>query len=316
MSQKNNGKISIANIIALAGLAGIGVITFFGMLLHSSDGKPAGAILGSAAFVVGLAFFLFLSIKAKGAEDNPDKWRYVEWGSLIVYVLIAILFATPFQRFFYIIGEKNVMQEQARTEIKAIKKMYQEYNHQQKKYLDDAVEQIQNYIASGQQKRIYDNLAEYVNGVGTNVDGWAAKASAIVKVPKDKQLADIESKIEEWNIMQLSSVATALATKDSEAWKTLENKIKKYEEQNKLIPVIGGGGGYPYRLDGYAQFELGEQPEAKFAQMLQNSDGNTIMGWIIYLILNLLVLLNYAVVTRTGFVGPTKSGNTSGGLDL
>ncbi len=316
MSQKKSGNISIANIIALVGLAGIGVVTFFGMLLHSSDGKPAGAILGAVALVAGLGFLLFMSIKAKGAEDNPDKWRYVEWASLAAYVIVALLFASPFQRFFYILGEKDAMLVQARQEIKAIKSLYQEYDHQQKKFLNEAVEQIRNYNASGQQKNINDDLADYVKGIGSNVDGWAAKASAIVKLTPDKQLSDIEDKIEGWNIMQLSSIATELESKDSNAWTVIENKIKKYEEQNKLIPVIGGGGGHPYKLEGYAKFDLGNRPDAKFAQMLRSSDGSTILGWIIFIVLNLLVLLNYAVAPRTGFVGPTNRKNPSGGLDL
>lgn len=316
MSQKSNGNISIANIIALIGLAGIGVVSFFGMLLHSSDGKPAGAILGAIALIAGLGFLLFMSIKAKGAEDNPDKWRYVEWACLAVYVIVAILFSSPFQRFFYILGEKESMQLQARLEIKAIKNMYQEYDYQQKKFLNDAVEQIQNYNASGQQKNLNDNLAEYVKGIGSNVDSWAAKASAIVKLTPDKQLIDIEDKIEGWNIMQLSSTAAELENKDTNAWTMIEKKILNFQEQNKLIPVIGGGGGQPYRLDGYAKFELGNRPEPKFAQMLRNSDGSTIMGWVIYIVLHLLVLLNYVVAQRSSFVGPTKRHDQSGGLDL
>lgn len=316
MSQENSGRISIANIIALIGLAGIGVVTFFGMLLHSSDGKPAGAILGTLALVAGLGFLLFMSIKAKGAEDNPDKWHYVEWACIIVYILVALLFASPFQRFFYILGNKDTMQSQARQEIKAIKTLYQEYEHQQKKFLNDAVEQIHNYNASGQQRIIKDELSDYVNGIGSNVDSWASKAAAIVKFTGDKQLRDIESKIDSWNIMQLSSIAADLEAKDTEAWTMLENKIRKFEEQNKLIPVISGGGGHPYKLDGYAKFDLGTQPEAKFAQMLRDSDGNTILGWIIYVALNLMVLLNYAVASRIGFVGPTRRKNPSGGLDL
>ena len=293
MTQKNSGNVSIANIIALIGLAGLGVVTFFGILLHSSDGKPAGAILGALSLVAVLGFLLFMGIRAKGAQDNPDKWRYVEWACLVIYVVVAALFAGPFQRFFYIVSEKDALQAEARQEIRTIKTLYQEYDHQQKKFLDDAVEQIQNYIASGQQNNIKDELADYVNGIKNDVNGWAMKAATIVKLPKDQQLIDIEDKIEGWNFMQLASIASDLEEKDSEAWTSLEAKILKYQEQNKLIPVIGGGGGQPYKLDGYAKFDLGESPNPGFAQMLRSSDGNTVLGWIIYVVLNLLVLLNY-----------------------
>lgn len=317
MSQKkNNGNISIANIIALIGLAGIGVITFFGMLLHSSDGKPAGAILGAIALVAGLGFLLFMSIKAKSAEDNPDKWKYVEWACLALYVVVAIIFAPSFQRFFYVVEEKEGLQTQARQEVEAIKAMYQEYDRQQKKFLDEAVGQIKNYKDNGQQKVIDDDLAKYVEGIGSNVDDWATKASSLVKLQKDNQLIDIENRIDEWNYMQLASIATDLEAKDAEAWVAVEDKIQKYEERNKLIPVIGGGGGQPYKLEGYAKFELGEQPEAVFAQQIRNSDGNTVLGWVIYIILNLMVLLNYVVASRADFVGPTNRKTLSGGMDL
>lgn len=121
MTKKDNGNISIANIIALIGLAGIGVITFLGILLHSSDGTPGGAIIGAITLLAGLCFLLVMSIKAKSAKDNPDKWRYVEWGCLILYIIVAGYFASPFQRFFYIITEKPAMQAMARQEVSAIK---------------------------------------------------------------------------------------------------------------------------------------------------------------------------------------------------
>ena len=314
---QNNGKISIANIISLIGLAGIGVVTFFGMLLHSSDGKPTGAILGAVALVAGLGFLLFMSIKAKGAEDNPDKWKYVEWTCLALYIVVAIIFAPPFQRFFYVVGEKDALQTQARQEVEAIKTMYQEYDRQQKEHLNNAVKQIQNYKDNGQQNLIDDDLAKYVKGaVGDSLAKWETKVSGLVKLQKDNQLADIEKRIEEWNYMQLASIATDLEAKDADAWAAVEEKIKKNEEEHKLIPVIGGGGGQPYKLEGYAKFELGEHPEALFAQQIRNSDGNTVLGWVIYVILNLMVLLNYVVASRADFVGPTNRKTLSGGMDL
>jgi hypothetical protein len=116
--------------------------------------------------------------------------------------------------------------------------------------------------------------------------------------------------------MQLASIATDLEARDAEAWNEVKSMIKNYEEQHKLIPVISGGGGEPYKLDGYAKFELGEQPEALFAQQLRSLDGNTVLGWIIYIVLNLMVLLNYVVASRADFVGPTNRNSPIGGIDL
>lgn len=316
MSQEKKGKITIANILALIGLAGIGVVTFFGMQLRSSDGTPGTAIIGALALVVGLGFLLMMSIKAKKADNNPDKWRYVEWACLVVYVAVAAYFATPFQRFFYMTTEKSDLQAMARAEVQAIQEMYQSYEHQQKKYLTDAVEQLKNYNDSKQISMTYNSeLVEYVKGVGTNVDSWESKAALIVKLQPDKELSDIAHEIEVWNIMNLSSLALRLEKKDKEAWTSMETKIREFGEKNKLIPVIGGGGVQPYYFNGYAKFDLGTPPQPKFAQALRASNGNTVLGWIVYVVLNLLVLLNYLATSRSAYVGPRR-GRKIGGLPL
>ena len=317
MAKKDNGNISIANVLALVGLAGVGVLTFFGILLHS-DGKPGGAILGAAALVAGLGFLLVMAIKAKGAEDNPDKWRYVEWACLAVYVVVAVAFAQPFQRFFYIIGEKDTMQQMARQEAEAIKTMYQNYEHQQTTAIDRAREQMQNYLDNGQHnQQLKDALYDYMEGVGSNVDSWASKAAKATALPKDEMLIDIENDIDAWSLMQLGSLAANLEERDSMAWAATERFIAEYGKQNKLIPVIGGGShGMRYSLDGLYTFDLGQQPEARFAATLRQSDGNTPLGWIIYIVLHLLVLLNYAVASRSVTIGPGGGRHTSSDHDL
>lgn len=315
MSQEKKGRITIANLIALTGLASLGVVTFFGILLHSSDGKPGIAILGALAFIGVLGFLLFMSIRAKGAENDVKNWRYVEWMCLLAYVVVAIFFATPFQRFFYVVSQKETLQDKARNEVKAIKTLYQNYEHQQKKFLTEAVEQLQNYLASGQQRMIKDDLAEYVEGIGSDINAWAAKASKIVALPKDDQLLEIESRVEHWNFMQVASLAVDLEDKENSVWTSIQKKILKYQENNRLIPVIGGGGPHLYRLDGYAKFDLGTKPDGVFARELRRAEGNTTLGWLLYGVLNAMILLNYLVASRSSYVGP-RANRQTGGLPL
>ena len=306
---KKGGNITIANFIALVGLAGIGVVSFFGQLFHSQDGTPGGAIIGAVALVAGLTFLLVMSIKAKSCEDNPDKWRFVEWGSVIAYIVVAALFATPFQRFFYTLTEKENMKALAKEEVKAIETMYQNFEYQQKKYLVEAVEQIQNYRDSKQIASAGSELAEYVKDVG-DLESWQEKAELVVKLPADKELVEIKDKIEIWNLMSLASLAADLEKKEKNAWTSVGKHIQNFTENNKLIPIIGGGGIHPYSFDGYAKFDLGSAPEAKFAAALRSVNGQTIVGWIVYIFLNLMVLLNYMVTNRTNYVAPSKRKST------
>lgn len=318
MSTKKQGDISVANIIALVGLAAIGVISFFGALLHSPDGRPAGPIIGSLFLVAVLGGLLILMIKAKTVKQNPDKWVIVEWAALVIYVLVAVMFAGPFQNFFYVMSEKDNLQSQALSEVKEIKDMYEIYNFQQKNAIDKSAQDFMNYKASGQAVGVSPDLDKYVSEiVGNNVDAWKEKAIEIMTLKPDNQLKQIENELNDWNILQLSSMAVQLEDKESKAWNSVTAKIKVAQEKNKLIPLVAGGGGHPYYLNGYYQFELPAQPQAKFAETLRKTDGSTVVGWVIYVILNCLVLLNLLVVRRSGYVAPKKGGaGNGGGLDL
>lgn len=315
-SKSTNGKVTIANVLAMVGLAGIGVISFFGMYLHSKGGAPGVAVICSVALVAGLAFLLVMAIKAKSAEDNQDKWVYVEWGCVAAYVIVALVCAGPFQRFIYVMSEKAALQEMAEEEIKAIDELYRQYDYQQDKFLTEAKEQFENYKLSAQPAHVDMELYKYVNEVvGADIDGWKKKAADIVKLPADQELSDIKSKVEVWNVMQITSLAAQLENKESSTWNSVETKIRTFGENNRLIPVIRGGGTVPYEFAGYASFDLGEQPEPAFARKLRSVEGHTVLGWALFVILNLLVLLNYVATLRSGFVGPRNNRET-GGMSL
>lgn len=321
MASKQNSGISIANVIALIGLAGIGVITFLGILLHSSEGNPGGAIVGAIALVAALGFLLWLSIKAKTAENNVENWRYVEWSALAIFIAVAVCFHAPFQRFFYITTQQTELKKKALAEVEAIKNMHRNYDAQQRQALDKAAEQLQNYIDSKQISPVYgDKLEEYVKKYSLRetdgVNGWKENATAIVSLPQtDKKLSQIEGEINAWNVLNLSSLAVRLKKYDAEAWTSIQTKIRKFGEENELIPIIGGGGPEKYYFGGLVKFELGDTPDPAFAKALLAANGSTVVGWIIYVLLCLFVIFNYFIVSRSAFVGPTPKG-TTGGADL
>lgn len=315
MSTKNSGKISIANILSLAALAGLGVVSFFGSLLHSPDGSPGGPAISAIAMVLGLAILLFLAIHAKGADSNAEKWRIVEWGCLVLYIVVALLAAKPFLRFFYINSQKSELQTQAFQETKAIRSLYQSYNSQCDAAIKHASEQIENFKNS-KSKNPDPALSEYVKKQCQDMSGWRNKALLATKVDKDDNLEYLDGLITSWSLLQLPSLAQRLAEKDTTVLVALKKKIAAYGESSGLIPVIAGSQTEPYRLNGLTQFELGESPQPKFAEMLRNADGNTAIGWIVYALLHLLVLFNLLVAPRSVDVNPLSRNKNTGGLDL
>ncbi len=263
--------------------------------------------------MAGIGLLLWLLIKAKGAEEDVRKWRMFEWGLLVVYVAVAIVPVSPFMRFFYITSQTENLQSVAMEELNAVKQLYISYNHQQEKFLTEAVEQIQNYRASSQYARVNDELYEYVEAIGDDVEMWADKAEKVIQMPKQsKEVLDMEERIESWNLLQLPVLAEDLQRLVDDAWSGLGKKIKQYGANQKLIPVIGGGGpGTLYRLDGYAEFDLGTKPQPKLLHQLKEADGSTVLGWILYIILHVMVLLNY-FDTQITIVLPVSDNSTRG----
>ena len=313
MAKKNNDRVSIANVLSLLGLAGLGVISFYGMLLGSADGKPGGPILGAVALVVGLGLLLLLSIKAKGANDNRDKWRIVEYVALAIYVVVALLCAGPFLRFFFVTSQSDSLQQQGRAEVAAIEAIYKSYEKQCDNHLKMAVQEIKNYKASpqfGTDKDEEGTLKHYVAENCSNEDSWAAKAESVVMLDSIsiwKRLGKLKTMLDNMSIMQLNELANELEYIDTNAVPELEEKIKQYE-QNHLIPVVTGGEGKPYALkEKYASFTFDAAPEPLFAQTLRQASGSTVLGWILLVVLHVLVLVSYIVAPKSSVVGPKRS---------
>lgn len=320
MAKKKQGDVSIANILAIIGLAAYGVISFFGEYFVSSGGSPVRAVFIAIALVAVLAFLLFFSIKAKGAEDNPDKWRFVEWGCLILYIGVVVAGSGPFHRFFVAVTQKEELKNAATEQFQAINNLFSEYNSQKDTHMSAAYEELKNYLASDQAKRVKnDSLANYVKTRIKTVDDWATECESILTITPDSSIEKLKEDINAWNYMRLPSLAWNLDRSYVKAWDTIQDKIEAYGINSGLIPVIARDEN-GYAFTGLATFDLGERPEGTFVQKLKALDGTTIAGWIVLVLLHLLVLLNYLVAPRTVVVGPgRRSGedeNLGGGLPV
>ena len=305
MAQQKKGDVSIANVLAIIGLAGLGIITFFGGVLYATDGNLARPIITAVVYVLLITFLLFFAIKAKGAQEHPDKWRYAEWASVILLLVVAVVGSGNFQHFFTLATQKKELQKTALSEVNAVNKMYDSYDMQKKEYLDQAVNQIQSYLSSGQMNADNRDLAlsDYVKQYVSAPDTWASTAARVVNISRPTpQINDFEQRIKAWNYMTLASLAAEIDAFKVESWENLQQKIENYGTNAGLIPVIEGRAPYTYK--GLATFDLGTKPESQFSAKLAGATGNTVTGWVVLALLVLLVLLNYAVAPREHIVGP------------
>lgn len=311
MANKNKDRISPANYISLFGLAAIGVIIFFGSMFSSTDGKPTQSIITAVAAVILLGGALFIGIKAKSADNNPDKWKYIEWLAIAAYIVVAVLFAQPFIRFFYVIGEKETLQNEAKNELNYIYDLHRSYDQQRNEAIARANQMLIEFRNSG--KTSYDSYLIAVSGDPE----WAETAMEVTKIPVDTKVNNLMSRVEQWDLFDIAMMANDMDGIGESSLIAMKDKITLYGDENKLIPVIeGSAGGGQFHKVGLVEFVLPDAPESTFTEAVRTANGVSILGIVVYVILNCLVLLNLLVTARSNYVAPGSMSDTIGGTEL
>ncbi len=313
MADNNNeGKISIASIIAIVCLAGLGVVTFFGLLFASES--TAKAAIVALAFVALLFFFVKMGIKAKKATDNPDKWQIVGWVCIALYVITAIIpfFMEPYMKFFYVSSQKDELLQAADSDFQAVENFYSEYDTWRKTKLDNAQERLKNFKDKGindQNKPEYSSLKKYTTDfVGSDVSEWRINADKKTEF-KSASLDELKNNITSWKRMKLANAATEL----DEFMKSMNDQFAEHQqklENSGLIPNITEN----YQFTGQFNKYDGNMPSngSQFNSMLNSEVQYSALGIISYIVLHLLILLYYFASRGSGIVDIRRDG----GMDI
>lgn len=315
-STKNtSSRVSLATYLSLLGLAAIGTITFFGEMMHSSDGKPTMAFVWALVVVAVLGGLLFIAIKAKTAEDNPDKWRYVEWLCIVAYIVLAVFLAQPFMTFFKILSEKEQLQKEARYELDALQDIYSNYDAQRKAAIELATEQLTNIQTSTQHQT--GNVDSDLRALAGEPQKWMKKAMDVTALDEDQRIAGMERRVNTWSLLDVPAMAIEMRELNKEIPAKIQEFIDFNAKKYNLVPVIDGGAfGNGFWINGVAVYNLPKAAESDFSKDILRSEGSTPLGWTIYIVLNILVLLSLWVAERSNYVGPTAGNKNVGGASL
>lgn len=127
-NKQKTGRITIANIIAIVGLVLLLVFSFIG---HSylSGGELGWDIVISVGITAFTGFLLWFLIKAKGAENQLDKWRKIEYATLAIYIVFAIPASLMggIMHFFVVNDNKATIKSYAQADVKKINDLILEY---------------------------------------------------------------------------------------------------------------------------------------------------------------------------------------------
>lgn len=324
-NKKSSEKITIANVIAVVGIVLLLVFSFIG---HSymSGGELGWDIVISVAITAFTAFLLWFLIKAKGAENQLDKWRKIEYATLAVYILFAIpasLFG-GIMHFFVVNDNKESIKLYAKEDLAKIDKMFNEYKEFESEAISRTGTGLRNATGQGQicdaalNKFMEENRIEHTRESANNYE--LIQRNTLVGNGFDtfyetfrQKRNEIESAVNSWSIIQIPMKAKLISDLAESAQKEL-NKLSN----NAKLPVIKDISGI-YTITRYqtSNFEVeGTIDSFQFKKALQNASGFSITAILVVLLIHILILFNYIVAYRTSTLGISKHGEEDGGRIL
>lgn len=316
-NKKNDSRITPANWIAIIAMALLALFTFFGMLYSSGNGQMGMALLFTALEVALLTSALVVAIKSKKETSNFKLWRIVMCVSLVAYVVVALIFASPLLKFFSINAKKDSLKDMAREEIEAIEHLYKDYNKTMQASTDEAVERMQQYMidinnnatkSPSMDKLLAEwNITSISDLLGTdeNPGGWKSDVEEAWKVGEDQELKEWTTIVDQWGFfdIKISQVATAINKKADDVVQSLNAKVDKNVKEKNIIPVISLN---PYEHKGFVEKTFERPDVGDFHEELTEGNAKSIIGWIVFVLLHLLILFNFAVTEGDTTVFPMK----------
>lgn len=316
MKQEKKSDVSLANLIAVASLATLGVLSFIGYSLKSG-GKSVGIdVLVASVITAGSALLLFTLIKIKTAKNDLRKFRIIEYVALVLYIGYAIgLGAFPYHYFVVRANSQNII-DAAKKDNEQIEKWFDNYERAQKnaivalrtnaetyKYKDNKSEKLKEFYANPERAILYDaakvgvlKFEEDSSLYNSYVKKYLGEKKNIIK-----GAANFEKNVRNWSILDLSkqpAVITGLTARMQEFLsKTQGNGVEEIYERNGISDIR-----YIKPFD----CEKIKTDNLKFSSTFASEGIFSILGVFILVFLHLLILFNYLVVPRTSVVRNTR----------
>lgn len=306
-NQQKSGKITIANIVSVVGVVLLLVFTFMGYS-YMSGGELGWDILISIGITGFTVFLLWFLIKAKGAENNLDKWKMAEFSILAVYVIFALTTSIygGIMHFFVVNDHKDDIKEYAGQDLAKIESMFNDF----KKYEEDAISTtytgLKNATGRGQvcdadlNTFMEENRIEHTRTSAdnyeriqtTNLIGKYESYYEQFKTEKE----EIMNVVNSWSIMMIPAKANRIEKIAIAA----SAELTKISNEAKLPIILNKSG--KYTIEGYQQkvFNVDGGVESfQFRNAIREADGFSFTALLIVLLIHALILFNYIVAYRT-----------------
>lgn len=320
--EQQTGRITIANIISIIGIVLLLVFSFLGRS-YMSGGELGFDIVIAVAITGFTSFLLWFLIKAKGAENNIDKWKKAELAALVIYIAFAIPASLlgGIMHFFVVNDKKAEIKQYAKIDLDIIDAMFTEYKNFESAALAITGTGLSNAKGRGQlcDEALTCFLEEHEISTPESAKNYE-------KIQRDKLIGEgfdsyyqsfrnarneIEDAVNSWSILQITSKAKQIEDLAISA----STHLTELSMEAKL-PIIENVGPR-FTITGYQARNFSVDTENfMFKKKLATTSGFSITALLVVLLIHFLILFNYIVAYRTDKIAVGRYSQNDGGRTL
>ena len=325
-NKQQTGKVTIANIVSMVGVALLMVFTFIGYSFKSGGelGMDLLITVGIGGFTALMLWFL---VRAKGAENNLDKWKVAEIITLVVYIAFTVYTSVwgGMMHFFVVNENKESIKSIANEDIQKIDQLFASYEEFETNAVARTKQGLSNATARNQ--KMTDSLKSFM----TENAITAANYEYYVEQQQDyvvgSMFANTKSDYEDFKQNIMGVVNSWSVVRVPREAKNIEEYAKAYQQyftewsESATLPVIE----FDQTLRKYTITEAkqvktytidGGIESLKFRTAITEAEGFSILAIIVMIVINILILFNYIMAFRTRTIHVGKDTEVDGGRIL
>lgn len=321
MAKSKSSRITFINIIALLGLALLGFFTFIGAMFFSAGTLGTSIVTALAAIII-TALILRGAIYCKGVEANFSKWKKLEITTVVLFWIFAILPGRYVVHAFEIMGGKEELQTAAGNDVEAVNGLFTDYETFESNAIATTRAGLENAVGQPCDEATQAYITKAALNSDENIRSWIDTQRAMLLGRKgtdgfsySKYRQNVDSIMTRWlNCIQswdMLYIAThsgdieALAPKIAEDISTNSARAK--------LPVIELTDNGVYAMCQHNQTIIMQAPALSFEKAIGNFSGSGILYYIIYIVIMLMVFLDYIIAYRSDKLDVKKVNQGPGG---
>lgn len=316
-NNESNGKITIANIIAVFGIVMLSALFFLGFL-YTGDTLGISILKGVGLGCV-FALLLWFMIKAKPKTNLEDKgkWMMSEYIALALYIGLAVVSCNWMTQFVNVYAAKNDIKESINKDLETIETVINDFKNNERTKMSELSTDLNTALNEARMDRSVEDLLCKLLDVrnlddvgGSSIDNniYQPYSDSIADISEangwDTELSTCEKEISKWNILRLPKLIERVNNLGSD----VTEKLNDFAERIPHYAVHDNPSEHVYHAE--EQSADTYEVEMDTPSMMKNLKTSP-WGYGACALIHFLILFNYLMTRRSNKIRNRKSNETA-----